>query len=146
MWENKEFKVKLEENAIRDFEKIMLTSGECSIFMPMGFISENGCEYGRYNCSGFAPLSGYRVERTEDALYILENVLLILGSGVFYRSVEGEGDGGDGILQQRHGTDKDSIYPASGRGGQHAKEPGGVHWSAQAVPEGRQRSLSCGSR
>ena len=42
MWENKEFKVKLEENAIRDFEKIMLTSGECSIFMPMGFISENG--------------------------------------------------------------------------------------------------------
>src|SRR5699024_2745904 len=68
------------------------------------------------------------------------------GSGVFYRSVEGEGDGGDGILQQRHGTDKDSIYPASGRGGQHAKEPGGVHRSAQAVPEGRQRSLSCGSR
>lgn len=84
MWENKEFKVKLEENAIRDFEKIMLTSGECSIFMPMGFISENGCEYGRYNCSGFAPLSGYRVERTEDALYILENVLLILSKAVEY--------------------------------------------------------------
>lgn len=84
MWENKEFKVRLGENTMRDFEKIMLTSGDCNLFMPMGFINENGGEYGRYNCSGFAPLNSYRVERTEDALYILENVLIILGKAVEY--------------------------------------------------------------
>lgn len=84
MWENKEFRVKFRENEVRDFEKVMLTSGECSIFIPMGFISEDGCEYGLYDCSGFAPMSVYQVERTEDALYILENVLLILGRAVEY--------------------------------------------------------------
>ncbi len=84
MWENKNFRVRLEENSMRDFEKIMLTSGECNLFIPMGFVSENGGEYGNYNCSGFAPLSSYRIERTDDALYILENVLLILKNAVEY--------------------------------------------------------------
>ena len=84
MWENNEFRVKFEENAVLDFEKVMLTSGECNIFIPMGFMNENGYEYGRYNCSGFAPMSSYRVERTEDALYILENVLLILCRAMEY--------------------------------------------------------------
>ena len=84
MWENKNFRVRLEENAMQDFEKVMLTSGECNLFIPMGFVSENGREYGNYNCSGFAPLSSYRIERTEDALYILENVLIILKSAVEY--------------------------------------------------------------
>ena len=84
MWENKDFKVRLGENTMRDFEKIMLTSVECSLFMPMGFISENDGEYGRYNCSGFAPLSNYRIERTKDAMYILENVLLSLERAVEY--------------------------------------------------------------
>ena len=84
MWENKDFRVRLEENTMRNFEKIMLTSGECSLFMPMGFMNEKGGEYGCYDCSGFAPLSSYRVEKTEDALYILENVLLILERAVDY--------------------------------------------------------------
>ena len=84
MWENKEFRIRLEENSMKDFEKIMLTSGECSIFIPLGFIREGSGEYGSYNCSGFAPLNSYRIERTEDALYILENVLLILKRSVEY--------------------------------------------------------------
>lgn len=84
MWENKDFKVRLEENAMKDFEKVMLTSGECSLFIPMGFITENGREYGQYNCSGFAPLSSYRIEKTDDAIYILENVLLILERAIEY--------------------------------------------------------------
>ena len=84
MWENSEFRIKLEENTFRDYEKVMLTSGECSFFMPMGFMGESGGEVVSYNCSGYAPLSSYRVERTEDALYILERVLIILGKSVEY--------------------------------------------------------------
>ena len=48
MWENKDFRVRLEENTMRNFEKIMLTSGECSLFMPMGFMNEKGGEYGSH--------------------------------------------------------------------------------------------------
>lgn len=84
MWENREFSIRLEENTFRNYEKIMLSSGECSYFMPMGFISEDGMEVVSYDCSGFAPLSSYRVEKTEDALYILECVLLIAGRSVEY--------------------------------------------------------------
>ena len=35
MWENREFSIRLEENTFRDYEKIMLSSGECGYFMPM---------------------------------------------------------------------------------------------------------------
>ena len=84
MWENREFRIKLEENTMRDFERIILTSGNCNLFMPMGFMSEEGGETVCYDCSGFAPLSSYRIERTEDVLYILERTLLILGKSVEY--------------------------------------------------------------
>lgn len=84
MWENREFRIRMEENTFRDYERIMLTSGECSFFMPMGFMGEDDGEVVCYDCSGFAPLSSYRIERTEDALYILECVLLIAGKAVEY--------------------------------------------------------------
>lgn len=84
MWENREFSIRLEENTFRDYEKIMLSSGECGYFMPMGFMGEKGAEIVSYDCSGFAPLSSYRVEKTEDALYILECVLLIIGRSIEY--------------------------------------------------------------
>ena len=84
MWENREFSIRLEENTFRNHEKIMLSSGECSLFMPMGFIGEGGMEVVSYDCSGFAPLSSYRIEKTEDALYILESVLLIVGRSIEY--------------------------------------------------------------
>lgn len=84
MWENREFSIRLEENTFRDYEKIMLSSGECSYFMPMGFMGEEGMEVVRYDCSGFAPLSSYRVEKTDDALYILESILLIVGRSIEY--------------------------------------------------------------
>lgn len=84
MWRNNEFRVRLEESSIMDYERVMLTSGECSFFMPMGFLGESGGEVACYDCSGFAPLSSYRIERTEDALYILECVLMILGKSVEY--------------------------------------------------------------
>lgn len=84
MWENKDFTMRVEENTFKNYERIMLTSGECSFFMPMGFFGEDGCEVVSYDCSGFAPLSSYRIEKTEDALFILENVLIIVGKSVEY--------------------------------------------------------------
>lgn len=84
MWDNKEFRVRLEENSMRDYERIMLTSGECGFFMPMGFIGEEGGEVACYDCSGFAPLNSYSIEKTDDALYILESVLLIVGKSIEY--------------------------------------------------------------
>jgi len=84
MWNNREFSIRLEENTMRDYERIMLTSGECSFFMPMGFMGEDSGEVVCYDCSGFAPISSYRIEKTGDALFILEAVLLIIGKSVEY--------------------------------------------------------------
>lgn len=84
MWNNREYRIRLEENTMRDYERIMLTSGECNFFMPMGFMGEESGEIVCYDCSGFAPISSYRIEKTEDALYILECVLLIVGKSVEY--------------------------------------------------------------
>lgn len=84
MWNNNGYSLKLKENSVLDFEKIMLTSGECSLFMPMGFLSADEGETVCYDCSGFVPLSRYQIDRTDDALYILENILLILNRTVEY--------------------------------------------------------------
>lgn len=78
MWED-EYKITFQENAIHDYERIMLTSGECDYLIPMVFIGENGKETAYYNCSGFAALDTYSIEKTDDALFVLEKVLLILG-------------------------------------------------------------------
>ena len=71
MWDNKEYSLRLKENSVLDFEKIMLTSGECSLFMPMGFMTADEGETVCYDCSGFIPLSRYQIEKTDDALYIM---------------------------------------------------------------------------
>jgi len=84
MWNNREFRIRLEENTMRHYERVMLTSGECNFFMPMGFMGEDSGEVVCYDCSGFAPISSYRIEKTEDALFILEAVLLIIGKSVEY--------------------------------------------------------------
>lgn len=84
MWDNMEFKVKISSGSLREFEKIMLTSGQCSFFMPMGFMGSGKGETVYYNCSGFAPLSRYKIERTEDALYLLEKTLIIISASVEY--------------------------------------------------------------
>lgn len=84
MWENNEFRIRVGEKTMRDFERVMLTSDDCRLFMPMGFISEDDGETICYDCSGFTPLSSYRIERTDDVLYILERTLLVLGKSVEY--------------------------------------------------------------
>ncbi|MDD6311434.1 MAG: DUF6382 domain-containing protein [Firmicutes bacterium] len=84
MWENNEFKLAIAENSIYEHERIMLSSGSCSYLLPMDFVGENGKSVAYYSCSGFAPLSSYRIERTDDALFILEKVLLMLNQVVEY--------------------------------------------------------------
>lgn len=78
MWKNNEYKMSFNENAIFEYEKVMLSSGECSFLIPMVFIGEDDRQTAYYNCSGYTPLSHFTVEKTEDALYILEKILLIL--------------------------------------------------------------------
>ena len=83
MWDD-EYKITFEENTIHDYERVMLTSGDCDYLIPMTFIGENGKETAYYNCSGFAALSTYSIEKTDDALFVLEKVLLILEHVVEY--------------------------------------------------------------
>lgn len=78
MWRNNEYKLSLREDSIHEYEKIILTSGDCSYLLPMVFMGINGQEVACYQCPGFSPLSEYRLDKTEDAIYVLEKVLLIL--------------------------------------------------------------------
>ena len=84
MWENNEYKICFREDSILDFERVMLQSGECAHLLPMLFVSGNSQHVAYYDCRGFVPLSRYRVDRTEDALFILERVLIILSSAIEY--------------------------------------------------------------
>ncbi|MCQ2547094.1 MAG: DUF6382 domain-containing protein [Clostridia bacterium] len=79
MWENNEFKMYLNDLEIPEFEKVMLTSGECDFLIPMIFIGEESEQVAYYDCSGFVPLKRYSVETAEDAFFIIENVLVIVG-------------------------------------------------------------------
>ncbi len=84
MWENNEYRMCFREDAILDFERAMLSSGECSYLLPMMFISGGSKHVVYYDCKGFVPLSRYRVDKTEDALFILEKVLIILTNAIGY--------------------------------------------------------------
>jgi hypothetical protein len=84
MWDNREYSIKIEDNVMQEYEKIMLTSGICELFMPMGFMIADKGEMIHYDCSGFAPLSRFQIDKTDDALYILENILLILNKATEY--------------------------------------------------------------
>ena len=84
MWENNEYRMCFREESILDFERAMLSSGECRDLLPMMFISGDSKHVVYYDCKGFAPLSRYRVDKTEDALFILEKVLIILSSTIEY--------------------------------------------------------------
>ena len=41
MWENNEYRMCFREDSILDFERAMLSSGECSYLLPMMFISSD---------------------------------------------------------------------------------------------------------
>ncbi|MDO4177167.1 MAG: DUF6382 domain-containing protein [Bacillota bacterium] len=78
MWENNEYKMKLNDSKVLEYEKVMLISGECNYLIPMIFIGENSEQVAYYDCSGFVPLKHYSVETVEDAFFIIENVIIII--------------------------------------------------------------------
>ncbi|NLD19183.1 MAG: hypothetical protein GX663_02910 [Clostridiales bacterium] len=84
MWENREFRIRFEENTVMEFEKVVLSSGDCNLFIPMGFMGDDKGETVMYNCSGFAPLRSYRIASIQEALYIMERVAVILEKAVGY--------------------------------------------------------------
>ena len=84
MWNKNEYRICLRDGAILDYEKVMLASGECSHLFPMFFIGAKAEQFAYYDCRGFTPLSKYRIDRTEDAFFILEKVILIMSSVVEY--------------------------------------------------------------
>lgn len=59
-------------------EIVMLSDGSCPLFFPTVFIREDGQVLAVYDCSRHAPLGSFRIEKTEDALFLLEKVLLLV--------------------------------------------------------------------
>lgn len=79
-----EFSLSADPGRFFRFERVMLSSCECRYFIPMRFLEENGRLTVRYDCSGYSPISSYRIERTEDVLFILEKAVLILQHSAEY--------------------------------------------------------------
>ena len=78
MWEKNSDTLYLPAGSFYPHEERVLACGSCSGFLPMSFLhTEHGLS-ARYERGGFTPLSGFRIERTEDALYLLERTVLIL--------------------------------------------------------------------
>lgn len=84
MWENNEYRLCFKRDSVLDFERAMLSSGQCSYLLPMLFVNSESQQVAYYDCKGFVPLSRYRVDRTEDALFILERVLIIMTCAIEY--------------------------------------------------------------
>lgn len=75
---NSDFKIRMKEGTIKDYEKIVLSSGMCDLFMPMGFINNQGESIVSYDCSGYTALSQCSTLQVREALDILEKTFLIL--------------------------------------------------------------------
>lgn len=78
MWENNSYTLRFNENAFYHHEQVILAAGTCSGFLPMAFLRDDSGLVARYECGGFRPLSAFRIDRTEDALYLMEKTLLVL--------------------------------------------------------------------
>ncbi len=78
MWNDQKFTYAFEPGRIHRHEMVMLSAGDCPLFFPMTFLDEPEQVTAVYDCSGYAPLSTFRIEHTGDVLYVLEKVLLIL--------------------------------------------------------------------
>ena len=117
MWENSEFKVEFSKCDMKEFEKERCClPGNAAFLCPWGLWEVKMERQSVTDCSGFSPLSMYRIERTEDALYLLEQVLLILGKAVEYlitpANITLTTD--NGFLQQRDGRGQNRLC-AGGR-------------------------------
>lgn len=73
-----DFKLKLKDGAIKDFEKVVLSSGACELFMPMGFVSMEEGELVAYNCSGYTSLRQCDIVEIKEAFDILEKTFILV--------------------------------------------------------------------
>ncbi len=62
MWKNNEFVLNFKSD-IREYERVVLNSGDCRHLFPMLFIGNATGQTAYYNCSGYVPLSTFRVEK-----------------------------------------------------------------------------------
>lgn len=82
--QNKDFKLRLKEGSVKEFEKIVLSSGLCELFMPMGFVSCEDGEIVSYNCSGYTALRHCGLKDVRQALEILEKTFLLVSKAGEY--------------------------------------------------------------
>ena len=59
-------------------ETAMLSRGLCGMFLPTTFVYDRNGVTAVYDSDGYRPLSEYRIEHTDDIMYILEKTLLAL--------------------------------------------------------------------
>lgn len=73
-----DFKLRLKDGAVKEFEKVVLSSGACELFMPMGFVSMEEGELVAYNCSGYTSLRQCGSVEIKEAFDILEKTFLLV--------------------------------------------------------------------
>ncbi len=78
MWENNSNVLRFAENPFYRHEQAVLAEGECPGFLPMSFIREGRGVTVRYETGGLQPISSYRIERTEDVLFLMERVIMVI--------------------------------------------------------------------
>ncbi|MBQ9016067.1 MAG: hypothetical protein IJ109_08090 [Firmicutes bacterium] len=78
MWEKNHYKLSFSKNPFYRHEQVVLSTGACPGFFPVSFLRHGEGLDAAYECSGYAPLHSFRIERTEDALFLMEETLRIL--------------------------------------------------------------------
>ncbi|MCI8647798.1 MAG: hypothetical protein HFE76_13650 [Firmicutes bacterium] len=81
---NHDFKLKLKEGAVKEYEKVVLSSGFCDLFMPMAFVSCEEGELVSYHCSGYTALRQCRISDAKEALDILETIFQMVHKSTEY--------------------------------------------------------------
>lgn len=75
---NTRYNYTFDPERIHPHELAALGRGNVEGFFPTTFLFENDGITAIYDCDGYSPLSGFRLEHTSDVMYILEKTLLIL--------------------------------------------------------------------
>lgn len=75
---NTRYNYTFDPKRIYPHELAALGRGAVDGFFPTTFIFDTEGITAIYDCDGYSPLSGFRLEQTSDVMYILEKILLIL--------------------------------------------------------------------
>jgi|GEM_PF-925264 len=70
--------IELESGRIKDFEKRVLTERACKAFLPVSIVSIEGMDRLNYDCSGYLPLTGYRLGGGMEMAELLEKCIFAL--------------------------------------------------------------------